>query len=180
MEKYKQDLERLVKKGGLLHLAMQPDCFPEEIKKALGKDADETIKKLPKFNEEYQAWYSESKVLIQQLLPDRLSDFTRYYEKPKPRKDLGCENYRIEDYLQGLNATRGWQKEKVVGPDSAIPHLRQQQAILNAVSSRFESSLFDIRQLVQADLFDSELAAAQELLKIGFIRASGAVAGVVL
>jgi hypothetical protein len=88
LEKYKQDLEKLVKKGELLHIAMQYDCFPEEVKKALGKNADETIKKLPKFNEEYQAWYSESKVLIKQLLPDRLSDFTRHYETPKSRKEL--------------------------------------------------------------------------------------------
>lgn len=180
LEKYKQDMERLVKKGELLHMAMQHECFPDEVKDALGKDADKIIKKLPKFNEDYQAWYSEVKALIKQLLPDRLSDFSRHYEKPKPRKDISYENYRIEDFLQGLNVTRGWQKEKVVGPDAAIPHFRQQQAILNAVSARFESSLFDIRQLVQADLFDSELAAAQELLKNGFIRASGAVAGVVL
>lgn len=180
LEKYKQDIEQLVGKGELLHMSMQHECFPKEIKKALGKDADKIIKKLPKFGEEYQAWYSESKALIKQLLPDRLADFVRHYEKPKPRKDISYENYRIEDFLQGLNITRGWDKEKVVGPDAAIPHFRQQQAILKAVSARFESSLFDIRQLVQADLFDSELASAQELLKRGFIRASGAVAGVVL
>lgn len=180
LEKYKKDLERLVSEGELLHIAMQHECFPAEVKKALGKQAGEVLKTLPNFGEEYQTWYSESKVLIKQLLPDRLNDFTRHYEKPKPRKDISYENYRIEDYLQSLNITRGWEKEKVVGPDAAIPHFRQQQAILNAVSARFESALFDIRQLVQADLFDSELASAQELLKNGFIRASGAVAGVVL
>jgi len=46
--------------------------------------------------------------------------------------------------------------------------------------ARFESSLFDIRQLVQADLFDSELDAAKELIKHKFTRAAGALAGVVL
>ena len=45
---------------------------------------------------------------------------------------------------------------------------------------RFETSLFDIRQLVQADLFDSDLDAADELVKKKFTRAAGAVAGVVL
>ena len=40
--------------------------------------------------------------------------------------------------------------------------------------------MFDIRQLVQADLFDSELDAAKELLKSGFIRAAGAITGVVI
>jgi hypothetical protein len=48
------------------------------------------------------------------------------------------------------------------------------------VRARFESSLFEIRQLVQADLFDSELEAAEELAKNKFTRAAGAVAGVVL
>ena len=55
----------------------------------------------------------------------------------------------------------------------------QQVHILSAVENRFESSLFDMRQLVQADLFDSELDAAKQLLQNGFNRASGAMAGVV-
>jgi hypothetical protein len=113
-------------------------------------------------------------------LPDRLADFVRHYEKPKPRKDISYENYRIEDYLQGLSITRGWEKKRVVGPDAAIPQFRQQLSILKSVARRFESSLFDIRQLVQADLFDSELDASSELLKNKFVRAAGALAGVVL
>src|SRR5262249_50608556 len=134
----------------------------------------------PSFEEAYQPWYSEAKVLIKQLLPDRLSDFVRHYEKPKPRKEITYESYRIEDGLQGLSVTRGWQNEKVVRREAAIPHFRQQLAILKSVSARFESSLFDIRQLVQADLFDSELDAAKELAKNKFTRAAGALAGVVL
>jgi len=82
--------------------------------------------------------------------------------------------------LQGLNITRGYQKEKVVGPDAAIPHFRQQLAILASAKERFESSLFNIRELVQADLFDSELDAAKELAKKKFTRGAGALAGVVL
>ncbi|MBB1323094.1 hypothetical protein [Shewanella sp. SR43-8] len=180
LEKFKKDLKALSKRGELLLLSMQYDCHPEAVEKAYGKDFADLKKVLPKFGTDYQSWYSESKALIKQLLPDRLADFSRHYEKPKPRKDISYENYRIEDYLQGLRVTRGWEKEKVVGPDAAIPHLEQQLAIVKAVSSRFESSLFDIRQLVQADLFDSEIAASQELLKSGFSRGAGAVAGVVL
>lgn len=55
-----------------------------------------------------------------------------------------------------------------------------QWSILRSVKARFESTLFDIRQLVQADLFDSELEAARELTKHGFLRGSGAIAGVIL
>ncbi len=67
-------------------------------------------------------------MLVKQLLPDRLSDFVSHYERPKPRKEMSCENYRIEDYLQGLSATRGYEKIKIVGPDSAIPQFQQQLA----------------------------------------------------
>ena len=63
---------------------------------------------------------------------------------------------------------------------NAIPKCQQQLNILKAVQARFESSLFDIKQLVQADLFDDELAAAKMLNKNKFVRAAGAIAGVVL
>jgi len=184
LERYKKDLELLLEKGNALHMALQYECNEEEFKKAakaqLGDKAPKFLKSLPDFGESYQAWYSEAKILIKQLLPDRLADFIRHYEKPKPRKEISFENYRIEDCLQGLVITRGYAKEKVTGPSAAIPHFRQQLAILKSVQARFESSLFDIRQLVQADLFDSELDAASELLKQKFTRAAGAIAGVVL
>ncbi|MDI6891517.1 MAG: hypothetical protein QMD08_00760 [Actinomycetota bacterium] len=184
IDRYKKELDSLIEKGSMLHMAMQRECFPDEmdssIKKQFGAEAADIIKVLPSFPGEYQSWYSEAKALVKQLLPDRLSDFVRLYEKPKPRKDITYENYRIEDYLQGLSITRGWEKEKVAGPDAAIPHFRQQLAILKSVKARFESSLFDIRQLVQADLFDSELDAAKELAKHKFMRGAGALAGVVL
>lgn len=184
LDRYKKDLDALVTRGEQLHLAIQAECLPDQfqamLKKEFGDKAKDIRAALPSFADDYQGWYSEGKTLIKQLLPDRLADFVRHYEKPKPRKDITYENYKIEDYLQGLNVTRGWEKEKVVGPDAAIPQFRQQMAILRAARARFESSLFDIRQLVQADLFDSELDAATALAKNRFTRAAGALAGVVL
>ena len=185
MDRYEKDLDALVNKGDLLHNAMLQELSPEEftrlVKKKHGDKADRIIQALPSFKDEYQPWYSEAKSLIRQLLPDRLSDFTRYYEKPKSRKDITVENYTIEDYLQGLNITSGITRAtKVAGPDAALPCFRQQVSLVRAVKQRFRSSLFDIHQLAQADLFDSELDAARELAKSHFTRAAGAVAGVVL
>lgn len=183
VDRYKADLDSLVAKGEKLHLAIHMECdsakFEQSVKTRFKEKAKDFLASIPSFADEYQSWYSEAKVLIRQLLPDRLADFVRHYEKPKPRKDLTNENYRIEDYLQGLSVTR-WDEQKVVGPDAAIPQFRQQLSILKAVARRFESSLFDIRQLVQADLFDSELDEAAELAKNKFARAAGALAGVVL
>jgi len=163
LDRYRKDLDALIATGERLEMSIQSESIPEQFHQALAK-----------------AIGGKAKALIKQLLPDRLADFVRHYEKPKHRKDITYENYRIEDFLQGLHITRGWDKQKVAGPDAAIPHFQQQLAILNGVKQCFESSLFDNRQLVQADLFDSELKAAKELAKQKFTRAAGALAGVVL
>jgi len=185
LDRYKKDFIALLKQGDDLFLAIQYECHQEEFDKQaqekLGKKAAaEIIKGLPSFKGVYQRWYSESHAVLKQLLPDRLADFVRLYEKPKARKAITYENYMIEDYLQGLQVTRGWQEEKVVGPDAAISRFQQQLSILRSVEGRLSSSLFEIRQLVQADLFDSELDAALELVSKKFGRAAGAMAGVVL
>lgn len=184
LDRFKKDLDALISTGQNLEWAMKYACFPVEFEKQiteqLGDKTKEFLKLLPSFKKTYQRWYSEALALLQQLLPDRVPDFTRHYEKPKTRKAITYENYMIEDYLQGLEVTRGYPKEKVVGADGAIPRFEQQLAILEAAKARFDSSLFEIRQLVQADLLDSELAAAEELAKHKFLRAAGAVAGVVL
>lgn len=183
LDRFKKDLAALTTTGMNLELAMQYECSPEAfvkaIKKHYGKDADDYLKKLPDFKDTYQSWYSEALILLRQLLPDRVADFVRHYEKPKARKELSYESYRIEDYFQGLQRSRVT-GERIVGPDAALPHFRQQLAMVKAAEARFSSSLFEIRQLVQADLFDTELDAAEALAKYKFTRAAGALAGVVL
>lgn len=182
---YKADLQKLIKTGNDLFHAIQYECYPSEFKKQLSeKDiSDEEIlkfiKSFPSFTQSYQSWYSEALTIIKLLLPDRVNNFISFYEKPKNRKEISVDNYVIEDYLQGLRVTRGWNDE-VVKPSAAIPKFTQQLNILISVERRFESSLFDIKQLVQADLFDSELEKAKELAKNKFYRASGAITGVVL
>jgi galactitol-specific phosphotransferase system IIB component len=167
--KYIDDLEKLLTKGELIFYSLYYKFYPE---------SKEPKQNLPDFYEEYQMWYSESFILIKQLLIDRLDDFKKYYEKPKNRKEINYDNYCIEDALQNLTLRRG--HDIIVDPKAAIPKLQQQLAILKSINARFESSLFDITQLLQADLFDSELKMGEELLNKGFIRASGAITGVVL
>lgn len=182
IDRYKKDLDALIAKGDKLDIAMHYECTPQkitaEVKTVFEDGADKFIQELPSFMDEYQLWYSEATALVKLLLPDRLSDFTRYYEKPKSRKGLTNENYTIEDYLQGISVSSSGRS--IVKPDAAVPRFRQQLNIVKSIRQRFRSSLFDIRQLAQADLFDSELDVAKELAKNKFYRAAGVVAGVVL
>jgi len=173
LERYNDDLQKLIKRGRELLVAVYLEVQPES-------KAKESKKNLPDPRQEYQSWYSEAVAVIEQLIPHRLADFVGHYERPKNRKELSSDSYRIQDYLLGLTVTHKATGAEVVGFRAAVPHLQQQVAILESVEARFQSSLFDIRQLVQADVFDSELDAAEELARNKFLRAAGALAGVVL
>lgn len=176
-ETIKKEVRNLIAKGNHLYLAMIEDVsgLPDEIQKQL---KDNKIK-LPTFVNEYDSWYSEALVLIKQLLPDRLEDFKRQYKDEK-RKEISFLTYGVSDYLYGLRTTRGWQEDVVADKSAALGKMQVQNSILAAVEKRLDSSLFDIQEILQADLFDSELGAAQELAKKGFVRGGGAIAGVVL
>jgi len=187
LQKYKDDLEKLIGKGELLlySLANEVGVGVEvvvngvtnkiEFKKYLARKG----LTIPDFKSEYETWYSEALEVIKQILPNRYEDFRRLY-KDERRKDINSLTYTMSDYMVGLKVTRGWGNSDVAGQKSALPKFQQQMAILKSAERRFESSLFEIKQLLQADLFDSEIDTARELLKNGYVRAAGAVAGVVL
>lgn len=180
LDRFKADLRSLVEQASDLEIALLVKVHSRaEVMKAL-KLNDDVLDKLPKFDAKYEAWYSESLAVVRQLLPDRLLDFKDHYEVPKGRKinDITYATYRIQDALKGLQTSR--YGDVIVDAKAALPLFRQQVAILQAAERRFDSSLFEIRQLVQADLFDDEIASARELAKAKFTRAAGAVAGVVL
>jgi len=179
--KYEEDIEALIAEGDLLYWSMYFAAYPEQRKeheRALAKLEKEG--KLPSFHETYQTWYSESLECLKQLLPSRVEDFVSYYMPPKTRKDIRYNNYTIRDYLDNLRVTQGIMQDIVVDTNAAVPKFKQQLQIIKALSKRFKSSLFDIKSLTQANLFDNELDAASELNKKGFTRAAGALAGVVL
>jgi uncharacterized protein YukE len=133
------------------------------------------------FFSRYQEWYSQSRAVVTQLLPERLEEFERLYRKDDKRKQMKSDNYTIQDWLLGNRSGEDHLGKKYFN-DAGVTFMsfQQQVEILSSAATRFNSSLYNIKQLVQADLFDSEIDCAKELLKKGFARAAGAVAGVVL
>ncbi len=184
-KKFESDLDRLINKGETLHAAIEHEYSSAEtnqqLRTKLGEEEMESlIKNLPNFRSEYQSWYSEALVLIKQVLPDRLDDFITYYEYPRVRKEITGENYRIRDYLQGISITQGYRRDVVVDGRAAIPIFAQQLNIVKAAKETLKSSLIELTSILQADLFDSEIDSARALAKSGFLRAAGAICGVVI
>ena len=182
--KFEQDLDRLINSGEMLLLSMQYECFGdqnlEQNSKYRGEDQS-ILKKLPNFKEQYQSWYSEAHALVRQVLPDRLNDFKSYYEFPRVRKNIDYQNYMIRDYLQGLQITRGFNNDIIVADGrAAIPEFEQQLSIVKSTRLNLTSSLFNLTSILQADLFDSEIDSARALGKAGYLRAAGAICGVVI
>ncbi len=177
LETMKKDLRTLIVSGNNLYLVMIDDVkgLPDKFK----KDLKNKKIKLPDFRNEYDTWYSEALSVIKQILPDRQSDFIMQYKNEK-RKEIDFLTYGISDYLLGLKTTSHGGSKVVVDGLAAVGKMQIQNSILAAAEKRFESSLFDIQEVLQADVFDSELSAARELSKKGFVRGAGAIAGVVL
>lgn len=178
ISRYREDLKRLIQQGYNLYYGLYNEFskeFKKEIEK-LDKDTQELIRN-SSFKSNYNSWYNESLVVIKQLMPERLDDFISYYRLPK-RKAYSYETYTISDYLVNLVLTRG--SEYVFKPSSIFNKFDQQFEILKSLETRFDSSLYDIKQLLQADIFDSEIDSAKEICKKGFYRAAGAICGVVI
>jgi hypothetical protein len=185
-KKFAVELDRLISEGDMLEHAIRRECdrknFDADLLKACGNDKDkmnEAIKKLPSFRSNYQKWYSEAQAVIKQVIPGRLADFVSYFEYSKPRKDITFQNYMIRDYLQGLCITR-WNEDVVVDGSAAIPEFVQQNNILKAAKATLDSVLLDLKAVLQADLFDSEIETAVALAKSGYLRATGAICGVII
>ena len=149
-------------------------------KKAVKEEHPQEEEKEFYLSTEYQAWYTKALPVVKQILPDRFQEFVEQYRLDK-RKDVDWLTYTISDYLLGLRITRGFQKESVFDTFSSFySKFEKQLAILSSCQDRLDSVLSDIQGILQSEMFDDELNAAEDLLKKGHLRASGALCGVTL
>jgi len=175
-ENLKQEVNQLVQQGRDIYLSMFLECGKMDKDEKEEYEAQGT--KFVNVSFEYQSWYTKSTRVISQIIPERLDEFTKLYKGDERRKEVTYINYSIYDYMLGLQST--YRGEVKRSKKDAIPKMETQWLILSSAAEKFDSSLFDIKEILQADLFDSELDTAKELNKKGFIRAAGAVTGVVL
>ncbi len=180
LDKYRADLTDLITLGERMLTDLSLEF--ESTKKQLTKDELAYVKNdRGIFFREYQRWYTEAGAVIKQLIPDRLSEFEDLYKGNGKRKTIDGTSYTIQDWMNGVRSGNSLSGTKHFDDNAAATmRFQNQLSILRASQRRFESSLLDIRQLISADLLDSELGSARELLKHGFLRAAGTIAGVVL
>lgn len=172
--KIKEEIDKLFLEGKKLYFSMF--LLDPKGKEALKKaNIDEST--LPVFTQKYNHWYTKSHRLIEKVAPHRLNDFVELYKKAKS-KELSFSNYCISDALLGYTLTSG--STVIATPISAQGKMEQQVEILASIKNLVDDYFFNLETELQGNIFDSELDAAEELFKKKFLRAAGAIAGVVL
>lgn len=115
---------------------------------------------------------------MRQLLPDRYSEFCEQYKFEK-RKEITYTTYTIADYMIGPQVSR--YGEALFNTKSAFAvKFQLQLTILNSALTRFDAALNDIAGVLQAEMLESELDAADDLFKKKHLRAAGTLAGVTI
>jgi hypothetical protein len=130
-------------------------------------------------NMKYEPWYTKSLSVVQQLIPERLDDFINAYKCDK-RKELSATTYRIFDFLNGIISTYASGKERFDTKSCFNTLMINQISIISSAADNINSRLRDIKGVLKAEMFDSELEAAKELRKNKYIRAAGVLCGVIL
>jgi hypothetical protein len=167
IDQMKKELESLIAEGVTLLKDLAARANDE-------KDAG------AKFAAGYERWYTLSQKVVQQLIPERAEDFRAQYRYSGPRrKDNNYAEYAISDFLSGTRVTR-YGEELFSASHRAFSQFQTQVQILESARRRADSSLFNIREVLQADLFDSELEKARALHRNRLLREAGVVCGVVL
>ncbi len=161
-DEYKKEMDELYVEGLKLYDALN-------IKAGTKEEKD-----LRYFVYNYEVWYSKALNIVKFFLPDRAEDFAILYKNEK-RKSLGLSTYTISDALRGISNIGD-----TYGPKTASMLVYRQCDIIKACKQQFESRICNVKTTLQADVFDSEIDASKHLLKRGFLRAAGAICGVIL
>jgi len=173
LETYKKDLDKLLNLG---------DSLIKDIQTRKGNEKKCTSDYHNIFELEYQNWYTIALAVVKQIIPQRFNEFENLYLADPRRKVINRANFTIQDWLNGYRLYISVIPEDcdIDDIDIVILKFKTQKSILESATQRFDNSLFDIRRILQAELFDSEIDAANELLKNGYLRAAGAIVGVLL
>jgi hypothetical protein len=128
------------------------------------------------FHYAYQRWYTKALKTVASLASDRLQEFRSYYEVDPKRKSLSYGTYVIQDYIKGVKPPRH--------PDfdiraQTLNCFFNQITILASLTERIDSLLTDVEGELYAELQDSEVVIARQLMKVS-LRAAGALMGVVI
>jgi len=183
IEEIKKDLQKLYESGqNILNTQIRnSESKPTNKKGRINKNEEK--EHFSALQLSYNNWYTVSLRLIKLLIPERYNDFISYYKLEKRKQTyFNVLEYTISDYL--INSHNTLELINIIDEfdefETFCIKFQNQLAILNSCIENIDTTLFNIENLLQYNLYKSELEAANDLLANGFIRPAGALAGVIL
>ena len=140
---------------------------------------DRTATQIFSLEAEYQKFFTVSSELVRQIAPSRYPEYCLLYRDDK-RKIMNVETYSIRDYISCMTISGGLGVPKFNFTSVAFQKLMTQISILVSLKSSLRNILFDLKAIIAADLYDSEIDSCRSLMKAKHYRAAGALAGVIL
>lgn len=181
VDRFKADLDSVIERGRVMlgDLSLRAK---ERDRKLTSDEKRQQKQDGGVFERDYQKWYTEVSAFLHQMLPARAAEFDAQYHPDARRKVVDGTSFAIQDWMLGRRAATNDYSGKLRFDDLAAVTMRfhTQLEILIAAEVCFKSSLMEVKQVLQADIFDNELDASRELHRNGYYRAAGVLAGVVL
>lgn len=173
-ELLQNELQKLINEGRILRVmfywkAQTSFSFSDEDRNLVRNlDAKKYV-----LDKEYNSFYTRSSLIIEKILPNRINEFHQCYKLTSENK---LAKYDISTYLirvQCISLSRDYELE-------AIKLFERQLSILESAYDTLNTVFFNIENDIRHNIYIDELDSAEHLLKSGYIRAAGSVAGVVL
>lgn len=171
-ELLQKELEKLINEGQELDImfrykAQRPFHFSEEeynvIKKFNTKDFI--------LEKAYNSFYTRTLTVLSKILPDRIDEFKECYISHNPNIYYDISRYLLQVQCASLKSSY---------ETYAIKQFERQLGFLDAARDLINTTIFNIENNIRHNIYTDELDSADYLLKSGYIRAAGSVAGVVL
>lgn len=149
-----------------------PDNFYEIFESCTKEEIDSCI-----FRVDYQSRYHHVSLYVKEFWPERLKEFNEFYDTNKNRKELNFLNYTIKDYIL-------WYSTNIISYERFVSTVynkyEQQYSIFKNIWESIDSKIVNIRDLIHADLLESQIDEAKVLLKNWYQRASWAICWVII
>jgi hypothetical protein len=122
------------------------------------------------FIRDYHKWYSGSLALVESNMPSRASELIILHEGLKGAKDAPTPMVRMLE------------SDYIIFPTqlAMASRIRQIQSVVASIAAYMKARLYDVELAVAQAYVNDELSEAEVLLKSGFTRASGGIAGVLV
>ncbi|MGD1818938.1 MAG: hypothetical protein ACPKOI_03525 [Pleomorphochaeta sp.] len=139
---------------------------------------------LAKFKNDYLSWYYATSSCIKFLRPDKYKEFIDLFKDNREKNtSLKSTNYKIENFIKNEELTdisNNLIQEEAKRIKITLNLFHYQQLMIKAIIDNFDSISFNYEKETYMTFQEENIDSVQELFDNDFLRAAGALCGVII